>query len=74
MSKPCFAVLALVIGFSSSAIAQNLSAAHRAACQPDFDKYCKGTVPGDGRIFGCLDKQRDQLAEACRKVLDGLKQ
>jgi len=38
--------------------------------QGDYQKYCKGTIPGGGRIIACLNKQRDQLAEGCKKVLD----
>ena len=30
-------------------------------------------MPGGGRIIACLDKQRDRLAEACKKVLDAQK-
>lgn len=71
MSKQGFAVLALVIGFSGSAVAQTLSAAQRTACKADYEKYCQGTTPGGGRIIACLDKQ--QLSESCRKVIDAQK-
>jgi hypothetical protein len=27
-------------------------------------------MPGGGRIMACLNKQRDALSDACRKVLD----
>ena len=50
-----------------------MSAEQRAACQADYDKYCKGTMPGGGRIMACLNKQHDQLADACKKVLDAQK-
>jgi cysteine rich repeat protein len=74
MQKIGFAALALVFGWSTAAMAQTLTAAERTACQADFDKYCKGTVPGGGRIIACLNKQRDQISEACKKVLDAQKQ
>jgi hypothetical protein len=51
MSKLGVAVLILATGFSGVALAQALTAEQRAACQADFDKYCKGTVPGGGRII-----------------------
>jgi len=83
MPKPSFAVAAIVLGFSSAgfstvgfstvALAQTLTAEEQAACKADFQKYCKGTVPGGGRIIACLNKQRYQLADACKKVLDAQK-
>jgi hypothetical protein len=73
MSKISLVVIAIAFGFSSAASAQTLTAAQQAACKADYQKYCKGTTPGGGRIIACLNKQRDQLAEACRKVLDAQK-
>jgi Cysteine rich repeat len=75
MYKICFVVVAFALGFSSAgfssaALAQALSAEQRAACQADYNKYCKGTMPGGGRIIACLNKQRDQISDACKKVLD----
>jgi hypothetical protein len=68
-----FTVLAIAFGISSAASAQTLTSAQRDACKADYDRYCKGTTPGGGRIIACLNKQRDQLSEACRKVLDAQK-
>ena len=68
-----FAVLALAIGFSTAALAQELTAEQRDACKADYEKFCKGTVPGGGRIIACLNKQRGELADACKKVLDAQK-
>lgn len=68
-----FAVLALAIGFSTAALAQELTAEQRDACKADYEKFCKGTIPGGGRIIACLNKQRGQLTEACKKVLDAQK-
>ena len=67
------AVAAFAIGFSTAAFAQNLTAEQRSACKGDFDKYCAGTVPGGGRIIACLNKQRDAISDACKKVLDAQK-
>jgi hypothetical protein len=55
--------------FATTAMAQELSAAQRDACMGDYEKYCKGTVPGGGRIIACLAKQNDKLTPACKKVL-----
>jgi hypothetical protein len=73
MSRLRFAVLAVAIGFSGASAAQTLTAEQQAACKADYQKYCKGTMPGGGRIIACLNKQRDKLAEACKKVLDAQK-
>jgi hypothetical protein len=73
MPKLNFVVLAVAIGCSGAALAQTLTAEQQAACKADYQKYCKGTMPGGGRIIACLNKQRDKLADACRKVLDAQK-
>ena len=73
MLRPGFAVLALLFGFSTAALAQELTAEQRSACKADYEKYCSGTMPGGGRIIACLDKQYGQLAAACKKVLDAQK-
>lgn len=35
------------------------------ACRPDYWRYCKGVVPGKGRILSCLAGNRDRLSWAC---------
>ena len=35
--------------FATGAFAQELTAAQRDACMGDYEKFCKGTVPGGGR-------------------------
>jgi hypothetical protein len=67
MSKLWFTVAVIAIGFSGVAQAQTLTAEERAACQADYDKYCKGTMPGGGRIIACLNK--NPISEGCKKVL-----
>ena len=74
MLKLSVAVAAVAIGFSTTAFAQNLTAAQRTACKGDYDKYCTGTIPGGGRVIACLNEQRDSLSDACKKVLDAQKQ
>jgi hypothetical protein len=78
MPKLCFAVIAMALGFSTAgfstvALAQTLTAEEQAACKADFQKHCKGTVPGGGRIVACLNKQYAELAAPCKKVLDAQK-
>jgi hypothetical protein len=63
------ALIAVLLCTSASAFAQELSAEQRSACMGDYEKYCKGTVPGGGRIIACLAKSSDKLTDACKKVL-----
>jgi hypothetical protein len=62
-------LIAAVLCTSASAFAQELTAGQRDACMGDYEKYCKGTVPGGGRIIACLAKSSDKLTAACKKVL-----
>jgi hypothetical protein len=71
MSKLRYAVLVFAIGCSGHAVAQTTD--QRGACKADYDKHCAGTMPGGGRVVACLDKQRSQLSDGCRKVLDSRK-
>jgi hypothetical protein len=43
------AVLALLP--LNAAGAQDFTAGQRAACKGDDDKFCKGTMPGGGRVL-----------------------
>lgn len=54
---------------SGSAFAQELTAEQRSACMGDYEKFCKGTTPGGGRIIACLSKAGDKLTPECKKVL-----
>ena len=54
---------------AAPAFSQQLTAEQRNACMGDYEKYCKGTMPGGGRIIACLAKSGDKLAPACKKVL-----
>ncbi len=47
--------------------------AERTACTADYDKYCKGTFPGGGRIIKCLASHYEKLGGACKKVVDAHK-
>ena len=52
------------------ALAQDFTAEQRAACRGDYNKFCKGTRPGGGRVLKCLNQQRAALSDACKKVID----
>lgn len=62
---------AVALCLAAPASGQDMTAEQRAACKGDYDKFCKGTMPGGGRIIACLDKQHDKLADACKKVVAG---
>jgi hypothetical protein len=71
MLKLRYVVLVFAVGCSAPTLAQTTD--QRGACKADYDKYCAGTKPGGGRVVACLNKQHDQLADACKKALDSRK-
>ena len=62
-------LIAALLCASEAAFSQELTAEQRTACMGDFEKYCKGTAPGGGRIIACLAKASDRLTPECKKVL-----
>lgn len=60
---------AIALAAVSAASAQDFSAEQRAACKSDYDQFCKGTMPGGGRVLACLSKNNDKLSGACKKVV-----
>jgi hypothetical protein len=67
MVRSTLLVAALAVASLSPAFAQ--TAEQRAACGADVKKFCDGVQPGGGRILDCLAKQKDKLADACKKVV-----
>ncbi len=63
------AIAIVILCGSGSAFAQELTAEQRSACMADYEKFCKGTTPGGGRIIACLSKAGDKLTPECKKVL-----
>jgi len=49
---------------------QALASKASRACRADFDRFCKGTQPGQGRVLACLRGHRNDLTESCRLQLD----
>jgi hypothetical protein len=62
-------LIATLLCASEAAFSQELTAEQRSACMGDYEKFCKGTTPGGGRIIACLAKSNDKLTPACKKVL-----
>jgi hypothetical protein len=71
VSKLGVAVFVVAIASCGAAFAQDQMSNMRTACKADYEKYCKDTPRGGGRIIACLDKQ--QLSDECRKVVDARK-
>jgi hypothetical protein len=55
------------------ALAQDFTPEQRAACKSAYEKFCRGTMPGGGRVLACLSKQYAGLSETCKKVVDAQK-
>lgn len=66
-----FAVAVALI--STSAFAQDFTAEQRAACKGDYEAFCKGTIPGGGRVLACLKKNEGKLSAACKKMVEAQK-
>ncbi|MBX3598419.1 MAG: hypothetical protein KF874_12690 [Rhizobiaceae bacterium] len=65
-TKSVGAILSILL-ICSTAAAQ--TAAEEAACKADYEKYCKGTLPGGGRIMKCLSDHMTQLTPECQEVV-----
>ncbi|HJZ19871.1 MAG TPA: hypothetical protein VJ226_02880 [Bradyrhizobium sp.] len=66
---PRLILIAALLCARQTAFAQQLTAEQRDACMGDYQKYCKGTTPGGGRIIACLAKSSDRLTAECRRVV-----
>ena len=63
----------LIGSWFSPALAQDFTPEQRAACRDDYNKFCRGTMPGGGRVLACLSKQYAALGTNCKKVVDAQK-
>jgi hypothetical protein len=72
ISRAVFAGL-LTFGWFTPALAQDFTPEQRAACKGDYNKFCKGTMPGGGRVLACLSRQYGGLSATCKKVVDAQK-
>ena len=64
-----FVAAAILFASLAPAAAQDFTAAQREACKADYEQFCKGTIPGGGRVLACLSKQDSKLSAACKKVV-----
>ena len=71
MRKLIFAATLLLL--ATPAIAQDFTAEQRAACKTDYETFCKGTMPGGGRVLACLKKNEGKRSAACKKMVEAQK-
>jgi hypothetical protein len=71
MLKPYVIALAFAVALPATVSAQSTNPS--GACKADYDKYCKGILPGGGRIVACLNEQHDKLSDACKTAIDSRK-
>lgn len=69
MVRTIVCVTAVALASLNAVSAQDFTAAQRAACKVDYEQYCKGTMPGGGRVLACLSKQTGKLSAACKEVV-----
>ncbi|MGL5168780.1 MAG: cysteine rich repeat-containing protein [Afipia sp.] len=62
-------LVAVALSLPTLASAQEITAAQRAACKSDYEKYCSNVMPGGGRIVACLSKESAKLTDACKAAL-----
>lgn len=41
----------------------------QTACTPDAVKFCSDAIPYTFRVLACLQRNREQISDACRAVL-----
>ncbi len=60
----------LIAGLTVPAAAQTLDKTRvKQACRGDYLQFCKGVMPGGGRILNCLGGHMNELSPACRSVV-----
>lgn len=70
---PLSAAIATLLFGSQLAMAQDgmKAKARRLAstCRSDYDRLCKGVMPGGGRVVACLAEKADSLTPDCKAAL-----
>ncbi|HVZ03996.1 hypothetical protein [Hyphomicrobium sp.] len=63
------ATAVITASFPQDSFAHSGTAEEQAACTPDVLSLCLFDIPNEDRIVACLNRKRDQLSPACRKVI-----
>lgn len=65
--------LALSLAHAGAAIAQGMVRVQgppmRQACMADYMRFCRGVLPGRGRVILCLNEHVNQLTQPCFQAL-----
>ena len=76
MLRSYIAALVLASAYMALALTLSLSvnarskAEMREACMDDFKRHCMSVQRGGGRILACLQSHMNELAPACREVVE----
>lgn len=63
-----FAATAALLGLCTASLSFAVDdAAH--PCKADEAKLCADVKPGEGRIAACMKEHKDELSDACKKVM-----
>jgi hypothetical protein len=65
-------VVAMVSGFAAVASAQDVN--RKGACRADYQKFCNGVQPGQGRITDCMRRHESELSPECRDALEAIRE
>jgi len=64
--KITFIKATLISLLAVTATVLNAEQETKGACKPDYEKYCKDTKIGQGRVWRCLAQHEDQLSPECK--------
>jgi hypothetical protein len=62
--------LALLAAATAPGLAFVVTAAQRAACEPDVFRLCSAAIPDVGKIITCMKANKPNLTPACHAVVD----
>jgi hypothetical protein len=60
---------AVARGPAGNPMASGPTAAQRAACGGDVQKFCQGIQRGGGRLWACLATRKNELSPACKEMV-----
>jgi len=66
MKKSSMVLIVAMLFLMIPLMAQSEEIHRTGACKADFDKFCKGVKPGQGRIVRCMQAHENELSPACR--------
>lgn len=61
--------VALLLGFSATASAQDIVSTVEKGCAAEIEKFCSQVSPGEGRMLACFFAHEDKLSGQCQYAL-----